>query len=138
VNVPQSTELRTLYDAMDNAARNCGKRATVAELVIRTSGRRPRLLVIEDLHWADQMTLDHAANLAETIPGCPALLVMTSRIERDARLWWRRARGNRKAGLPSGDAVEDLRPRALPRKHTVRSGSMSAESSKGPSPPICR
>ena len=91
LNVPQSTELRTLYDAMDNAARNRGKRATVAELVTRASGRRPRLLVIEDLHWADQMTLDHAANLAEKITGCPALLVMTSRIERDAFHELRRA-----------------------------------------------
>ena len=91
LNVPQSTELRTLYDAMDNAARNRGKRATVAELVTRASGRRPRLLVIEDLHWADQMTLDHAANLVEKIAGCPALLVMTSRIERDAFHELRRA-----------------------------------------------
>ena len=91
LNVPQSTELRTLYDAMDNAARNRGKRATVAELVTRASGRRPRLLVIEDLHWADQMTLDHAANLVEKIAGYPALLVMTSRIERDAFHELRRA-----------------------------------------------
>ncbi|UWU76496.1 AAA family ATPase [Bradyrhizobium huanghuaihaiense] len=91
LNVPQSTELRTLYDAMNNAARNRGKRATVAELVTRASGRRPRLLVIEDLHWADQMTLDHAANLSETIPGCPALLVMTSRLEPDAFRELRRA-----------------------------------------------
>ena len=53
LDLPQSTELRTLYDAMDNAARNAGKRATVAELVTRASGRRPRLLAIEDLHWAD-------------------------------------------------------------------------------------
>ena len=83
LDVPQSTELRTLYDAMDNPARNRGKRATVAELVTRASGRRPRLLAIEDLHWADQMTLDHLANLAETVAGCPALLVMTSRLERD-------------------------------------------------------
>jgi class 3 adenylate cyclase/tetratricopeptide (TPR) repeat protein len=83
LNVPQSTALRTLYDAMDNAARDRGKRATVAELVTRASGHRPRLLAIEDLHWADQTTLDHAANLAETVLGCPALLVMTSRIERD-------------------------------------------------------
>jgi hypothetical protein len=59
------------------------KRATVAELVTRASGRRPLLLAIEDLHWADQMTLDHLANLAETVAGCPALLVMTSRLERD-------------------------------------------------------
>jgi tetratricopeptide (TPR) repeat protein len=29
------------------------------------------------------MTLDHLANLAETVAGCPALLVMTSRLERD-------------------------------------------------------
>ena len=91
LNVPQSTELRTLYDAMSNAARNRGKRATVTELVVRASGRRPRLLVIEDLHWADQMTLDHAANLAETISECPALLVMTSRIEPDAVRELRRA-----------------------------------------------
>jgi class 3 adenylate cyclase/tetratricopeptide (TPR) repeat protein len=83
LNVPQPTELRTLYDAMDNPARNRGKRATVAELVTRASGRCPRLLAIEDLHWADQMTLDHLANLAETVAGCPALLVMTSRLERD-------------------------------------------------------
>ena len=83
LNVPQSTELRTLYDAMDNAARDRGKRATVAELVTHASGRRPRLLAIEDLHWADQTTLDHLANLTETVAGCPALLVMTSRIERD-------------------------------------------------------
>jgi class 3 adenylate cyclase/tetratricopeptide (TPR) repeat protein len=83
LNLPQSTELRTLYDAMDNPARNRGKRATIAELVTRASGRCPRLLAIEDLHWADQMTLDHLANLAETVAGCPALLVMTSRLERD-------------------------------------------------------
>ncbi|MEH2501074.1 class 3 adenylate cyclase/tetratricopeptide (TPR) repeat protein [Bradyrhizobium sp. AZCC 1678] len=89
LNLPQSTELRTLYDAMDNAARDRGKRATVAELVTRASGRRPRLLAIEDLHWADQPTLDHLASLAETVLGCPALLVLTSRIERDPvhELW---------------------------------------------------
>lgn len=83
LNVPQPTELRTLYDAMDNAARDRGKQATIAELVTRTSSHRARLLAIEDLHWADRTTLDHLSNLAETVLGCPALLVMTSRIERD-------------------------------------------------------
>ena len=83
LNVPQPTELRTLYDAMDNAGRDRGKQATVAELVTRASSRRPRLLAIEDLHWADQATLDHLTNLAETVAACPALLVMTSRNERD-------------------------------------------------------
>jgi hypothetical protein len=46
LNVPQPTGLRTLYNAMDNATRDCGKRATIAEFVTRASGRRPRLLAI--------------------------------------------------------------------------------------------
>jgi class 3 adenylate cyclase/tetratricopeptide (TPR) repeat protein len=83
LNVPQPTKLRTIYDAMENAARDRGKEATVADLVLRASERRPRLLAIEDLHWADQTTLDHLANLCEIVPRCPALLVMTSRTERD-------------------------------------------------------
>ncbi|UPJ62888.1 adenylate/guanylate cyclase domain-containing protein [Bradyrhizobium sp. 191] len=83
LNLPQPTGLRTLYDAMDNPARNRGKRATVTELVTNASGHRPLLLAIEDVHWADQMTLAHLSNLAETVAGCPALLVMTSRLERD-------------------------------------------------------
>ncbi len=83
LNVPQPTELRTLYDAMDNAARDRGKRATVAELVTQASGRRPRLLAVEDLHWADRATLNHLSNLIQAVAGCAALLVMTSRIERD-------------------------------------------------------
>ena len=41
LDVPQPTELRTLYDAMDNAARNRGKRATVAELVTRRAAVVP-------------------------------------------------------------------------------------------------
>jgi tetratricopeptide (TPR) repeat protein len=83
LDVPQPAELRALYDAMDNSTRNSGKRATVAELVARASGRPPRLLVVEDLHWADRPTLDYLAGLTETVAGCPALLVMTSRIEGD-------------------------------------------------------
>jgi class 3 adenylate cyclase/tetratricopeptide (TPR) repeat protein len=83
LNVPQPTELRTLYDAMDNAARERGNQATVAALAAEASARRPRLLAIEDLHWADRATLDHLANLADTVAQCPALLVMTSRFEGD-------------------------------------------------------
>ena len=83
LDLPQPTALRALYDAMDNATRNRGKRATVAGLVWSVSERQPLLLVIEDVHWADQLTLEHLATLAETVAGCPALLVMTSRVEGD-------------------------------------------------------
>jgi class 3 adenylate cyclase/tetratricopeptide (TPR) repeat protein len=83
LNLPQPAELRMLYDAMDNSARDRGKRATVAELVARTSVSRPLLLIIEDLQWADRATLDHAANLTRIVARNPALLIMTSRIGRD-------------------------------------------------------
>ena len=83
LDLPQSVELRSLYDAMDNATRNAGKRETVAALVQRLSERRPLMVVVEDLHWADSLTLDHLAQLARTAAGCRLLLAMTSRIEGD-------------------------------------------------------
>lgn len=94
LDLPQPVELRALYDAMDNASRNEGKRAVVAGLAQRASGRRPRLLVVEDLHWADRLTLAHLARLAVTTASCPAILVMTTRIEGDPLdEAWREAAG---------------------------------------------
>jgi tetratricopeptide (TPR) repeat protein len=58
-------------------------RATVAALVRAAGARAPVLLAIEDVHWADQATLDYLAALAEVAADCPALLVMTSRVEGD-------------------------------------------------------
>ena len=50
---------------------------------IATSRQHPRLLVVEDLHWADRPTLVHLAKLAATVALHPALLIMTSRVEGD-------------------------------------------------------
>jgi class 3 adenylate cyclase/tetratricopeptide (TPR) repeat protein len=83
LDLPWPAELRVLYDAMDNAARNRGKRRTVARLAERASRVRPLLLVVEDLHWADELVLAHLARLAVTAAECPALLIMTSRAEGD-------------------------------------------------------
>jgi class 3 adenylate cyclase/tetratricopeptide (TPR) repeat protein len=83
LDLPQPTALRALYDAMDDETRNRGKRATVTNLVQALSKRQPLLLVVEDVHWADRPTLEHLATLAETVAACPALLVMTTRIEGD-------------------------------------------------------
>jgi hypothetical protein len=58
LDLPQPTELRALYDAMDNAARrHGGMRETIAALVRHASARAPALLAVEDVHWADQSTL---------------------------------------------------------------------------------
>ena len=83
LDLPQSVEQRSLYDAMDNATRNTGKRKTVAALVRRLSVQRPLTVVVEDLHWADELVLDHLAELAREASGCRLLMAMTSRIEGD-------------------------------------------------------
>ncbi|MDX1514655.1 MAG: adenylate/guanylate cyclase domain-containing protein, partial [Gammaproteobacteria bacterium] len=83
LDLPQPVNLRALYDAMDNATRNRGKQKVVAELVKRRSAKCPILLLIEDVHWAQPLTLAHLANLALTVGESPAILLMTSRIEQD-------------------------------------------------------
>jgi class 3 adenylate cyclase/tetratricopeptide (TPR) repeat protein len=83
LDLPQSTEMRSLYDAMDQTTRDRGKRATVSDLVRRSSARQPLMLILEDLHWADASTLGHAAALTVTAGECPVVLVMTARIEGD-------------------------------------------------------
>jgi class 3 adenylate cyclase/tetratricopeptide (TPR) repeat protein len=95
LNVPPPEELRALYEAMDSSTREQGMRRTVAHLVERASRLRPRLLVVENVHWADPPTLAHLAELTTTAAECPALLLMTSRIEGDPlnREWRSRTAG---------------------------------------------
>lgn len=81
LNLPQTVEDRAKYDAMPNAARNEGKRKLVGDLLRKMSMRNPLAIVIEDIHWADPLTLLYLSKIAATVAECPALLVMTSRIE---------------------------------------------------------
>jgi hypothetical protein len=74
LDVPQSLALHSFYDAMNDAARHQGKRRLLASLVKTLSLRQPRLLVVEDMHWADGPTRDHLATLASAINECPAVL----------------------------------------------------------------
>ena len=83
LDLPQPLELRGLYDAMDNAARNTGKQEVVASLVQGASGREPVLLMVEDVHWAEPLTLAHLARMTAAVRDCPAVLVLTTRIEGD-------------------------------------------------------
>ena len=96
LDLPQPTALGALYDAMDSATRNRGNQATAGQLVRAAAERQPLLLVVEDVHWADRLTLDSLATLTRTVAECPALLVMTSRIEGDPldRGWRAQAAGS--------------------------------------------
>ena len=94
--LPQSPELRSLYDAMDEATRRSEKERLLAELVRRTStDASPTVLAIEDIHWAGESTLSLLAVLAQTCANCPALCILTSRIEGDPidTAWRARAGG---------------------------------------------
>ncbi|MEE9590530.1 MAG: adenylate/guanylate cyclase domain-containing protein, partial [Hyphomicrobiaceae bacterium] len=95
LDLPQSVEDRAMYDAMDNAMRNAGKRTIVTDLIRNVSLRRPVLIVVEDVHWADPLLLTHLAAIAQVVADCAALFVMTTRIEGDPlEQTWRGATGD--------------------------------------------
>ncbi len=83
LGLPHPVELRAMYDAMDNATRNNGKREVVTRLIRGVSARAPVLLIVEDVHWADPLVLAHLAAMTAAVGDCPAVLVITTRIEGD-------------------------------------------------------
>lgn len=83
LDLPQPNELKTIYDAMDDDARNEAKRKLVADLVRVRGRQQPQLLIVEDVHWADDLTLAHLAALAPAVRDCAAVLVLTTRLEQD-------------------------------------------------------
>jgi len=83
LDVSHNPQESAIYDAMDNETRNKGKQEAVAMLVQQMSLTRPVMIVVEDLHWADRITLTYLAQLYAKASDCPFILVMTSRIEGD-------------------------------------------------------
>ena len=65
----------------------------------------PAVLVFEDLHWADAASVDALLALAPLTADLPVLLIMTSRIDRDA-VGWRLVSGMRDV---FGDALAEIR-----------------------------
>jgi class 3 adenylate cyclase/tetratricopeptide (TPR) repeat protein len=96
LDLPQPVEARATYDAMDNATRNEGKRNVVADLIRAVSGRMPILVIVEDVHWADPLTLSQLASMTAAMAECRAILVMTSRVEGDPldQAWRSATRGS--------------------------------------------
>ncbi len=83
LDLAQPSELRVLYDVMEQQTRKEGKLTSVVEMLTKLASRKSILIVIEDLHWADNITLDYLARLATAVADCPALMVLTSRAEGD-------------------------------------------------------
>jgi class 3 adenylate cyclase/tetratricopeptide (TPR) repeat protein len=83
LDLPQPLEYRTLYDAMDADTRSEGKRFTLQNMLRQLTLRNPRVVIVEDMHWADQITLQYLSSLAAIASEYPVVIVMTSRIEGD-------------------------------------------------------
>ena len=83
LDTSQSERLRTLYDAMDNNRREHGRGAVLAQIIEWASTERPRLLIVEDVHWAKPPMLRALARMAQTISNRHAILLITTRVEGD-------------------------------------------------------
>ncbi|USG60879.1 AAA family ATPase [Sneathiella marina] len=79
LNLPQPADLGGTYDAMDNEARNLGKQEAVAQMIAAIGQKKPLMLKIEDIHWADPVILSHVAQIYQVLADCPVLLVLTTR-----------------------------------------------------------
>jgi class 3 adenylate cyclase/tetratricopeptide (TPR) repeat protein len=104
LDLPQRTEGRALYDATDRSARNRGKHAVVRGLTAHACRRAPTMIIIEDLHWADEQVLDHLAAIASALASGSGVLAMTSRVEGDPldASWRARCRGTPFATIDLG------------------------------------
>ncbi|OYD84831.1 BTAD domain-containing putative transcriptional regulator [Azospirillum brasilense] len=80
---PLPLDLRAVYEALDHPTRDRGRRDAFAALVRARSAGQPVLLVVEDVHWADAQTLSYLAMLAAVVAECPAMLVISTRVQGD-------------------------------------------------------
>jgi class 3 adenylate cyclase/tetratricopeptide (TPR) repeat protein len=68
------------------------------DLLLALAKRRPVALVLEDLHWADGLSLDVVPLLMEALTVAPLLLVCVYRPDREHRCWHLGTIANRKCG----------------------------------------
>ncbi|HTT12337.1 MAG TPA: BTAD domain-containing putative transcriptional regulator [Burkholderiaceae bacterium] len=83
LHAPLPAPLRAVFDAMDHATRAREQNAALANLLRRVSADTPRMVVLDDLHWASPRMLSRAAALAAGAEQCAAVLVTTARSDGD-------------------------------------------------------
>ncbi len=108
LRISQSEDLRVLHDAMNGDVRRQGQRDVVSSIIRNIARRKPLFILVEDIHWADDVTLETIAALARSSAEFPVFLVATTRIEADPSLKLQRA-GLGSIGLNTMD-IRSLRP----------------------------
>ena len=71
------------FESMDPEIRARGRRDMFRDLAVRCSERQPCLIVVEDVHWADDTTLDFLRELMRASTNVPLVLLMTTRPSHD-------------------------------------------------------
>lgn len=94
LHLPQPAAWAAHFAALDEATREQRGRDALARLLLRAAAAQPRLVVVEDLHWASPRTSRHVMALAQACERGAALLVTTARSESDPLdASWRAAAG---------------------------------------------
>ncbi|MDF2765716.1 MAG: hypothetical protein K0S81_2710 [Rhodospirillales bacterium] len=83
LDLPLEDETRTLYAAMPAQARTEAIERLLSELVAAAAERSPRLLIVEDVHWADPAMLSRLAALGSAVADKPCILLLTTRMAGD-------------------------------------------------------
>ncbi len=96
LGLPQPEGRGALYEAMDNATRQQGRATAVVRLLEAVCAVSPVLVIIEDLHWADKVTLEQVAALTRAVATLPAVVALTSRVAGDplTPMWRGSVRGS--------------------------------------------
>lgn len=75
---------RQLIAGMDDATRLSARRGLYLRLLETRAREQARVLLVEDIHWADSETLDILAALASSVAELPAIMLMTTRFDGEA------------------------------------------------------
>ena len=81
LDLEQPDQLRSAYEALNSDSRKQQVGTTLSGLVTSLAHEAPRMIIVEDVHWADHSTLDALAGAALGLPECPAIFILTSRVE---------------------------------------------------------
>jgi class 3 adenylate cyclase/tetratricopeptide (TPR) repeat protein len=83
LDLDQREDLQPVFDAMDNATRLRRTSEAVGTLVAKAALDQPRMIVFEDIHWADSFLLGCLAAVTMSTQKVPLVLAMTTRFEGD-------------------------------------------------------
>jgi class 3 adenylate cyclase/tetratricopeptide (TPR) repeat protein len=95
----------------------------LAQVIAAVASRQPVILLLEDLHWADEASLDLLAYLMREVRGLPVLLVSVTRPSLLGRLpdWWERLPGQQRLDL---NPLDETASRSLLREILQKAASI--------------